>query len=407
MVLIGGRRERAGQTMEASTMANVDIFNLNAVDANNPEGTWYQHIATAANPKDGTPLARFNTCAWVAYAPDGSSAHIYVYAGQEVAASGQDYYQDLWVLSLPSFEWILIDKGEGLQAPRFNQTRPGQREGHSCHLMRKSMAIMVGGRIQPENSRACETTALYAYDLNVQQWVETYDVDKADEEYKVPKAIYDAVGGNEEGGASRASINAVSDPVLQPLIEEMRLKGVRKTASSTSGREPENTSDSKPMSKGTIAGIAFGVVVGVPLLCAIVYFIYQRLRSDDKNISGFKNPNDMEKLRFGAPSPGQQDESYIQEVDSKVIDRPLPHPPSPVEIDSYTHAEAAEGPRLYELPVHGSEMPKWEKHEYSRPSSCLEYHILIASVASRSNSATYPSRSRTSASTLSRTNNTM
>lgn len=181
-----------------SALSVIDIFNLNAEDSTSPEGSWSTQKATAANPLAGVPIARLNICAWAVMAPDNSNAQVYMYGGTELDGKNDDHehYRDLWVLSIPSFQWILLDDGSsGPPNPRASQTNPGQREGHTCHLVRKSTMVMFGGRAPPPFSRACETTGLYAYDLNAGKWVEQYDPEKAAEQYRVPEAVFKVIGG--------------------------------------------------------------------------------------------------------------------------------------------------------------------------------------------------------------------
>jgi hypothetical protein len=116
-----------------------------------------------------------------------------MYGGSQL---GGDYkvYRDLWVLSIPSFEWIQLD--DGTVAPREpDPTHPLAREGHTCNLIGNSTMMMFGGRELPNFSRPCETTGIYVYDMNKLSWVETFDPDVAAQPYNVSEAVYSVIGG--------------------------------------------------------------------------------------------------------------------------------------------------------------------------------------------------------------------
>lgn len=203
----------------------IDILDLDQGDEKSI-GKWLNQPAASAGDY-GVPKRRSTTCVWTVSAPDKSSHHIYMYGGyiDDPKASSKGSTAELWVLTLPSFEWILLSNGEGWpKSPQFSQTQPGAREGHSCNLVRKSVMVMFGGRLGPRNpsswaahwkERRCETTGLYAFDLNKQEWIHEYDPKKADEEYKVPKAIYEVIGGDENGGATKKeAVRGWRDPSL-------------------------------------------------------------------------------------------------------------------------------------------------------------------------------------------------
>lgn len=175
--------------------SNIDIFNLNeAGTQNSPEGVWAStQTATAANATIGLPVPRTGACNWVVAAPDNSTFQIFMYSGARIDGSYK-ILRDLWVLSIPSFQWIQIDDGTvGPREP--DTTHPLGREGHTCNLIENSMMIMFGGRELPNFSRPCETTAIYAYDLNKLSWVETFDPEVAAQPYNVSKAVYSVIGG--------------------------------------------------------------------------------------------------------------------------------------------------------------------------------------------------------------------
>ena len=132
---------------------------------------------------------------------DLSSINIIVHGGAEEftpfkAAS------DTYVLSLPSFRWIKVDNGK-TQATRVS---------HTCHIVRETQMLVVGGRGPEQRTTlrgltrsagnwtgvrmgACDHNGmLNILDINEFQWRTEFKVGR-DEQYKVNKLIFDQIGG--------------------------------------------------------------------------------------------------------------------------------------------------------------------------------------------------------------------
>jgi hypothetical protein len=105
----------AGGTNQSFTQMNViDVFDV-------ANSTWYKQ-----STRGGPPDIRVNPCAVAASAPDGSSTNIYLYGGQNlIPYDEQTQYDDMWILTVPSFTWIKVDAADG---------SPNARAGHSCEV---------------------------------------------------------------------------------------------------------------------------------------------------------------------------------------------------------------------------------------------------------------------------------
>jgi len=69
---------------------------------------WYKQATSGPTLK-----YRVNPCAVAASAADGSSTHVYMFGGQNLLPDGsQTQYNDMWILTIPSFIWIQIDTGD-------------------------------------------------------------------------------------------------------------------------------------------------------------------------------------------------------------------------------------------------------------------------------------------------------
>ena len=94
----------------------------------------------------------------------GSSYQVHLYGGQNLVPAGQQIqYDDMWILSVPSFQWIQVDTS--------SQSNPAARAGHTCNVMDGQM-VVVGGYVGTQLS--CDSPGTYVFDLSKLQWVEQF-----------------------------------------------------------------------------------------------------------------------------------------------------------------------------------------------------------------------------------------
>lgn len=111
-----------------------------------------------------------------------------MYGGRDASSN---YFDEVWVLSLPSFTWTQVFKGI---SPRF---------AHNCHLAGNRTLLTVGGVAsitqksgQPDkNCGPCdwETKGLGVMDLTDITWGSVYDAQAP--AYGVPDNVIAAIGG--------------------------------------------------------------------------------------------------------------------------------------------------------------------------------------------------------------------
>jgi hypothetical protein len=98
-------------------MAEIKIYDIDS-------GTWHTQTANgnpfpqSGDSGDQIPEDRQSGCSVVMAAPDKSSYNIYVYSGtsDQFGIPGKRL-NDLWVLSLPSFNWIKLWAGKFAFSP--------------------------------------------------------------------------------------------------------------------------------------------------------------------------------------------------------------------------------------------------------------------------------------------------
>ncbi|GAB7347467.1 hypothetical protein MBLNU459_g4381t1 [Dothideomycetes sp. NU459] len=144
---------------------NTTFQQMNIVDVYDiATSTWYKQATSGPIPN-----MRVNPCAVVAAAPDGSSYNVYMFGGQNLQpASNQTQYNDMWILTIPSFTWIEVDQS--------SQSVPYGRSGHTCNIWDGQM-IVVGGYVGTELS--CDSPGIYVYDLSTLTWVEKFTATSA------------------------------------------------------------------------------------------------------------------------------------------------------------------------------------------------------------------------------------
>jgi hypothetical protein len=148
------------------------IFDVGSYMRNNSDQLWYAQNATGEIPE---PRAHF--CSLMVSAPDNSSHNIYLYAGQ---GPNQTMYDDMYVLSVPSFVWTKVFAGS---SPRF---------GHTCHQVGDQMITVGGkGKLGDAQDIPCdwETAGLAIFNLSSLQWGSKFKpVDQAGS-YFVPEEV--------------------------------------------------------------------------------------------------------------------------------------------------------------------------------------------------------------------------
>jgi hypothetical protein len=163
-----------------------------------------------------------------------------MFGGQNLTPYGdQVQYDDMWILSIPSFTWISVDMS--------SQNVPPARAGHSCHIWDSQM-IVIGGYVGKDLS--CDSPGIYVFNTSSLSWSEQFTAltgDKALQSYTgksedtgnplaqqanqrgfdakaglegsygyaVPAAVQSVIGGKETGGATLTA--PVQTPTEGPL----------------------------------------------------------------------------------------------------------------------------------------------------------------------------------------------
>ena len=275
----------AGGNNDTFTQMNViDVYDI-------AKSTWYKQSTSGP-----TPPIRVNPCAITQSAPDGSSIQVYMYGGQNLVPAGnQIQYDDIWILTLPSFTWVKVDTT--------NQSVPPARAGHTCNSWNSQM-VVVGGYVGTQLE--CDTPGIYVFNLSSLTWQNTYSVleggnylnqQKTQEKdskamsgtygYQVPAVVQKVIGGSALGGATvtAPAQTAIAGPFAtgSPVTYTITGTGgaiVTETSSPNGGSGGAGSSTGGGSSGANIGAIVAGVIAGLlAILAAYLGFctwVYRR-----------------------------------------------------------------------------------------------------------------------------------
>ncbi|PNY28644.1 Uncharacterized protein TCAP_01431 [Tolypocladium capitatum] len=166
-------------------MRSIDIYDI----AGN---IWYKQ------PTKDAPGTRSRGCAVVAAAADRSSFNIYYYGGFDGIHPTNDFYDDVWVLSLPSFTWTQINNGTAIHG----------RAGHKCFQPYPDQMMVFGGYTpQAGDVPSClDKGPVVIFNITSGEWMDSYDPTKYGT-YGVHEKVRAAIGGDASGSAT------VTEPV--------------------------------------------------------------------------------------------------------------------------------------------------------------------------------------------------
>lgn len=276
--------EEASKEESPEFMQTIDIYDVAGKK-------WYKQ-----ETEDG-PGARTRGCAVVAPASDQSSFNIYYYGGFDGISPKDPFSDEVWVLSIPSFTWTLINEGTSLHA----------RAGHKCFMPYPDQMMIIGGYTpQPGRSIAClDKGPVVMFNLTSGEWMDGYDPDEYSD-YGVNEKIVSKIGGDAAGSATATTpavsgwaTSALSDIFETPYdTEKITTYWPYGKVSSTS-RPEINPDDDEPEGEGSSTGLpkwvapVLGVVLGLMLVTGIlVIFCLWRRRRIFKNRSSDSGTED-------------------------------------------------------------------------------------------------------------------
>ncbi|TEA15596.1 Kelch repeat-containing protein [Colletotrichum sidae] len=285
LVYFGGIQDlNANGTVEGQPMDQIFMYDILS-------SRWYTQTAVGQ-----VPDMRRRFCAGVTWAEDQSSYNIYMYGGANVPGVLGAGFDDVYVLSVPTFTWVKM-------YPATNGTGSNPHHSLSCNIVPgRAQMIIIGGTFPSSNE--CDYPVQWGthnVDLGKQNknksiW-ELYSPNKT--AYSVPDDIVAIVGGNGNGGATKTSPSAgwnMNDLGIL-ITQQAEISARAPTRAVTSA----TSTPSDGLSTGAIVGIAVGagaVVIALAIACGCL--IRKRRAQRYRNPAmtphpsgGHFNPNNM------------------------------------------------------------------------------------------------------------------
>jgi hypothetical protein len=253
--------ELIGTQMQFESLRQVLVYDSGT-------NSWYSQSTTADEGTSGYPPSRVAFCAVGASAPDNSSHNIYVYGGESEESDSKEAFDDMWILSIPSFRWLSVNVSS-VPKKDLACTTVGER-----YML--TYGGMTGGWTYSGSEEDCDQENNYGirlFDLNNLEWASHYDGPATSNGgYAVPTVVYKAVGGDGKGGATQTAPQSGFDtPALSTLFR-----------SSATSPADTNTDTPKPSHIGAIVGGVLGGLVGLALILGAVLWFLRRLKTKAK-----------------------------------------------------------------------------------------------------------------------------
>ncbi|KAL9125788.1 MAG: hypothetical protein Q9217_005056 [Psora testacea] len=191
----------------------------------------------------------------------GNYSNQYMYGGRGANGTENVFYDDIWVLSIPSFIWTKINQGS---SPRY---------GHTCHRVGTRTMITVGGASNMRyDEQPCdwETKGVGVLDMSDVTWGSIFHAGAPP--YAVPTRVAAAIGGSGSGGAT------VRQPVGGFTQEGLaRMFNVSWTPPPPPPPAPHSSASGKRPTTAAIIGGIIGGAVSLGLSISLTFFYRRRI----------------------------------------------------------------------------------------------------------------------------------
>ncbi|EGO59822.1 hypothetical protein NEUTE1DRAFT_61568 [Neurospora tetrasperma FGSC 2508] len=323
--VISGTSENETESKAKSPtfMTTIDVYDV----AND---RWYSQPTTGDNPGQLT-----RGCAVVAPAEDQSSFNIYYYGGYKGLKATDDFNDDVWVLSVPSFTWTKIT----------SSTSNG-RAGHKCFMPYPDQMFVMGGYTSaPEDGPPdCVIELVRVFNLTSGTWLSGYDPAKH-WSYGVPEAIKKKIGGSATGGATArapsngwvaADLGKVFDTkyptkiaTWYPYVSEAPVNNTNPT-SPGSGDPHEKRSGGVPSWLPPVLGVVLGLMLLTIIVVLVLLWRRRRLLRAGTSVPETEDTNGYRIMSW---MRGQQQHATEKAPTVTTSDElsTIPHSPSPMQ----------------------------------------------------------------------------
>ncbi|KAJ6263725.1 hypothetical protein Dda_2295 [Drechslerella dactyloides] len=277
LVLMGGYdttkrgnlfKEGSGLDFDPRPLSDIYIYDIAA-------NIWNVITATG-DSSNSVPTARTEFCIVANSSPDGSYHNIVFYGGWSQLLGKT--FADVWVLSLPAFQWIKVDDENNpdtritrndlnnIANPNVGRTR------HKCNLYKDNQMIVTGGIVSQVgdlklNIDACNSSHPPILVLDTNTFVWKASVDPEGEEYRVPGVVRNSVRNQRE--PSDGWPNTRLENLFSSAISTTASSSTSAPTSNTTGGPDDSTTGNSAAAGGSNSGISTGAIVGIAVGCVL------------------------------------------------------------------------------------------------------------------------------------------
>lgn len=263
LLAFGGVSHPVDLDLTVSAESNDFMTNINVYDVESQTWSVQPTLQSTEVPEQ---LAQF--CTAVVASEDGTGHFIYVHGGYDgnwqTAAPIGESRDAVWVLSVPAFQWTKMHDG----------VKEHRRQNHVCVTPNPSQMISIGG--MTEYQLHSISTIIDVFDLNKNEWVDTYNASST-EPYIVPSKIIDQLRvGAATGGFS--VIPTGLNPSVSSLVSTRGATAIAYTPRICNSQESKGGGTTTAAWKKPVM-IAVPIVVVLALIAGIAAFYFRRRRT--------------------------------------------------------------------------------------------------------------------------------
>ncbi|KAJ5373471.1 hypothetical protein N7517_005477 [Penicillium concentricum] len=275
-------RTAESKRISPTFMETVSVFDV-------ASKTWYLQ-----KTKGDTPPQLTEFCSVLASAADGSSHNIYIYGGYDGLNYNANPSDDVYILSLPSFEWFKA----------YNGTNTHSRSGHRCIKVYPDQMLAVGGQ-HVDSTRCLEGGVIVNFNLNTLKFEDEYDPTHWSP-YQVPDLVTKHIGGNSDGGATSTAPSSWTNSSLAAAFGKKYGKTVEtywpynitsNNTSASGSAEDHNGRSGFP----SWAGGVIGAVLGLLTIAVLVGLFFLRRRHRQRKAAEAESEATEAKSRNSHP----------------------------------------------------------------------------------------------------------
>jgi len=294
LVHFGGVRATDKDGVQPASLGTVDVYDMG-------NQKWHQQWATG-----DIPPSRRQFCGGITSAQDGSSHNIYIYGGRGFGVN-QTGFDDVYILTIPSFVWIQVFPAKGVYRPA-KDAYP--HYGLTCSVINGAQMLIIGGQF-PKDPTASECDApdvagvhnLVMSTRNKKYWGL---FDPTETTYDVPVDIRNVIGGVPTGAAKvKVPVNGFAHPDLRVLFQTTITPTVRQPTRTNPANARKTSTPTSSPSKGPkkLLVILIPSIVGGLIVLGIGAFCFYRFRAKPKDSTMDDAPPPMYKSHESHVSP--------------------------------------------------------------------------------------------------------